>query len=318
MPASATGSPLNPYLRGLLAATAAVTLTGTAQADETGRPDDRQLLFFNHAYGVVDRATADAIEHSTYLREFADFEVRTTTGGDGTWTGRYLKGRETYLELFGVGDLPGPSGVFGAGGMGVSVERDGQLATVVERLRKQGIVDPFRFQQQRDFGDGIPVPWFDALFTTTEYDTFGVWGMEYAPEYFADPRSKTEPAEFPGDISRERYLPDAYRGKLMRDVSGIHLAVTERDLANTVPMLKAGGFHLHPVRDGVKAVRGGTTIRLDGVPIDEIGLRSVDFSLKHRVSYRHEEQLGRSTLVVGPGDRATWTFPERPSDAAQY
>ncbi len=104
---------------------------------------ERQLLYYNHAYGVFDRETADAIEHSAYLRKFADFQVRTTTGADGeTWTGRYLMGRETYLELFGVGDVPGQDGTLGCAGTGLSTERAGDLATVIERLRAEGVSRP--------------------------------------------------------------------------------------------------------------------------------------------------------------------------------
>ncbi|MFH8659966.1 DUF5829 family protein [Streptomyces afghaniensis] len=281
----------------------------SAQADDGGR----QLLFYNHAYGVLDRETADAIEHSGYLRDFANFQVRTTTGAGGqTWTGRYLMGRETYLELFGIGDVPGKDGTLGAGGMGVSAEREGDLATVVARLRELGISDPVEFRQTRDFGDGVPVPWFDAVFTTEEYDLFGAWGMEYRPEYFADPRSKTEPAAHPGDVGRERYLPDAYRDHLMRDVTGVRLAVTARDLANTLPLLKAGGFAVRSLPGGGAVAKGGgTTLRFDAVPLDQVGLRQVEMSLNRPVSYRHEERIGHSALVVGPGSRAVWTFGEQ-------
>jgi hypothetical protein len=283
---------------------------GAALAEES---HDRQLLFYNHAYGVLDRETADAIEHSAYLKDFANFQVRTTTGAGGrTWKGRYLMGRETYLELFGVGDLPGQDGALGSAGMGISTEHAGDLATVTERLRDEGVANPIEFLQTRDFGDGVPVPWFDAILTTEQYDAFGAWAMEYRAEYFADPRGKTEPASYPGDTSRERYLSDDYRDHLMRDVAAIRLGVTEPDLANTVPLLRAGGFVVRPVPGGgVVAQRGGTSIRFDAVPLDEVGLRQVEFSLNRPVDYRHEERIGTSTLVVGPGTRAVWTFARR-------
>lgn len=281
---------------------------GTAGAEESTALPGRQLLFYNHAYAVVDRETADAVEHSAYLREFANFQVRTTTGGGRTWTGRYLLGRETYLELFGVGDLPGQDAALGAGGMGVSTERAGDLAAVLERARALGVTEPLEFHQTRDFGDGVPIPWFDGFFTSGEYDAFGAWSMEYRPEYFADPRGNTEPPSFPGDAGRERYLSDDYRDHLMRDVTGIRLAVTERDLANTVPLLRAGGFVVRPVPGGAVAVRGGTTLWFDAVPREQAGLRRVEMSLNEPVGYRHEERIGRSTLVVGPGPRAVWTF----------
>ncbi len=283
---------------------------GTAQADGNQDSTGRQLLFYNHSYGVFDRETADAIEHSDYLREFANFQVRTTSGTGGeTWTGRYLMGRETYLELLGIGDVPGQDGTLGSAGLGLSVERAGELATVKDRLKDEGVTEPIDFLQTRDFGDGVPVPWFDAVLTTSEYDAFGAWGMEYRPEYFADPRSNTEPPSFPGDVSRERYLSDDYRTHLMRDVTSVRIAVTAGDLADTVPLLRAGGFTVRTVTGGgVVAQGGGTTIRLDVTTREQAGYREVDMSLNHPVKDRHVEQIGNSTLTVGPGSHAEWTF----------
>lgn len=282
---------------------------GTAQAAPSA---PAPLLYFNHAYGVFDRETADAIEHSDYLREFANFQVRTTTGSGGeTWTGRYLMGRETYLELFGIGDVPGKDGELGAGGMGVSTENQGDLPKVVQRLRDLGVANPVQVQQTRDFGDGVPVPWFDAVFTTGDYDTFGAWGMEYSPAYFADPRSKTEPPSHPGDVGRERYLSDDYQNHLMRDVASIRLAMTQRDLDSTVPLLRAGGMTVTPVPGGVLATGSGTAIRLDAVPLGKTGMEEADFVLNCAAAHPHVERIGHSTLVVGPGTHARWTFDPR-------
>ncbi|MEU8791112.1 DUF5829 family protein [Streptomyces sp. NPDC048643] len=282
---------------------------GTAQAEGSRSAHDRQLLFFNHTYGVFDRETADAIEHSAYLRDFANFQVRTTTGADGQiWTGRYLMGRETYLELLGIGDVAGQDGTLGSAGTGLSTERAGDIATVEQRLKDEGVT-PVEFLQTRDFGDGVPVPWFDGILTTTTYDAYGAWAMEYRPEYFADPRGNTEPASFPGDVGRERYLSDDYRTHPMRDVTAVRIAVTEGDLADTVPLLRAGGFAVRTVPNGgVVAEGGGTSIRFDAVPRDEAGVRRIDLSLNRPVKSRHVERIGHSTLVVGPGDHAVWTF----------
>ena len=296
--------------RTLLAAIFAVPLLGAGVADSHAEALSREMLYFNHFYGVLDTETADAIEKSAYLRRFANFKLRTTTGAGGhTWTGRYLLGRETYLELFGVGDLPGSDGRAGAGGMGLSTECARDLPEVKKELHEEGVTDPIEFTQTRDFGDGEPVPWFDSLFTTDDYDAFGAWAMEYRPEYFADPRSNTEPPSHAGDVGRERYLSDDYRNHMMRDVTGLRIAVTARDLANTVPLLRAGDFTVvkHP-NGGIIAHSDDTTIRFDVVPPDKIGLRQVEMSLNRPVGYRHTERIGRSTLVVGPFARAVWTF----------
>ncbi|MET9627148.1 DUF5829 family protein [Lentzea sp. NPDC006480] len=274
---------------------------GTAHAGE------QQLLYYNHAWGTFDRATADAVEHSSYLKEFANFEVRTTTGADGkVWTGRYLRGKETYLEVFGIGDVPGQDGELGSAGLGLSTERDGGIDELKARLRAAGST-PIEFLQTRDFGDGKPVPWFDAVFLDDTYDRFGAWAMEYRDEYLNDPRSKVGPARFPGDVSRDRYLPDTYQDRLMRNISLIRIAVTAGDLGDTMPLLRAGGFAVRTDPGGVTAAKGGTTIRFDQVAMGQTGLKRVEFDLNHVVR-RHVEQLGTSTLVVGPGKRAVWTF----------
>ncbi|MDX8051525.1 DUF5829 family protein [Lentzea sp. BCCO 10_0798] len=285
----------------ILAVVLAVSGVGPAQAGE------RQLLYYNHAWGTLDRATADAVEHSRYLRQFADFEVRTTTGADGkVWTGRYLRGRETYLEIFGLGDVPGQDGQLGSAGLGLSTERDGDIEKLGARLRAAG-QKPIDFLQTRDFGDGKPVPWFDSLFLIEKYQKFGAWAMEYRDEYLDDPRSKVGPARFPGDVTRERYLPDVYEDRVMRDITFIRLAVTPSDLADTVPLLRAGGFSLLTEPGTVVATRGGTTMRFDEAPPGKTGLKRVEFELNCVVA-RHVEKLGSSTLVVGPGKRAVWTF----------
>ncbi|HEX7304787.1 DUF5829 family protein [Lentzea sp.] len=285
----------------ILAALLVLVAAGPAQAG------DRQVLFYNHAWGTFDRATADAVERSAYLREFGDLEVRTTTGADGqVWTGRYLRGRETYLEVFGVGDVGGQDGELGAAGLGLSTERDGDIEKVGARLRSAG-QSPIDFLQTRDFGDGKPVPWFDSIFLIETYDRFGAWAMEYRDEYLDDPRSKVGPARFPGDVSRERYLPDTYRDKLARDITAITLAVTASDLKATLPLLRAGGLTTRTDDHGAVVTRGGTTMRFDVVPMGQTGLKRIEFELNRGVA-RHVEQLGTSTLVVGPGKRAVWTF----------
>jgi hypothetical protein len=295
----------------VLAVALPVTLVGGVESGaETAQAEGSagQLLYYNHAYGVMDTETADAIANSDYLREFANFEIRTTTGGNLTWTGRYLYGRETYLEFFKEGELPAPDDTPAAAGLAVSAERDGDLATAIERLPAAGLPDPLPFLQTRDFGDGVRVPWFDGVNTVATYDAFGAWGMEYREEYFADPRSKTEPASFPGDVGRERYLSDAYADHLMRNVTGISIAMTENDFDNNVPLLRAGGFSVQDTATGIVATGGGTAIRLDVVPADQAGLRRIDFSLNRTITYQDEVRIGNSTLTVGPRDRAVWTF----------
>jgi hypothetical protein len=92
------------------------------------------VAFFDHVYGVVEAGTADAIARSDFLRSFGRFVVGTTVADSETWTGRYLFGRRTYVELFAPGDLEGSGGAIGSTGIGLSTEGRGGLAVVSDRM----------------------------------------------------------------------------------------------------------------------------------------------------------------------------------------
>ncbi|MFD7076313.1 DUF5829 family protein [Nocardioides sp. NPDC059952] len=287
------------------------TSVAPAQAEEEARPDP--LLAFNHAWAMVDRETADAIEHSEYLGEFADRRINTGNDGSSTWTGRYLLGKETYLEFFGPGDAP--DAVAGDTGLAVSADNDGDLAIATDNLHKLG-VDPVEFTQVTDLGDGNPIPWFDVTYTTATYDTFFSWAMEYRDEFLGDPRLTFPPPAYEGDVSRDRYNRDRYRDHQMRDVIGIQIATTAADIDKMVPLWRAAGITIRTLKDGgVLAFDGMTKIRLLPVPAEKAGVRHVILALNEAAEEPHTETIGNSTLHVGPGAYALWTFDPIEADA---
>ncbi|GAA1852939.1 DUF5829 family protein [Myceligenerans crystallogenes] len=287
-----------------------------AQADDAVGPQASRhpepLLAFNHAWAMVDQETADAVQHSEYLGQFADRQVRTGNDGSQTWTGRYLRGKETYLEFFGPGDAPGA--VVGDTGLAVSADDDGDLAAASDALRELG-VEPQEFTQVTDPGDGVPIPWFDVLFTSGEYDTFFAWAMEYRDEFLGDPRFGFPPPAYDGDVSRDRYNADRYLEHELRDVVGVRIATTAADIEAMVPLWRAGGLAVRELRDGgVVAFDGMTAIHLVPVPAEEAGVRHIALALNEAAAETHTERIGNSTLRVGPGAYALWTFGQ--NDAA--
>jgi hypothetical protein len=133
--------------------------------------------------------------------------------------------------------------------------------------------------------------------------------MEYQPSYFDLAEAGKEPAEGADDvISRERYQSDAYRSRMMRDIVELSFDIGAQDFARIAPLLTAAGYRI---------TRSGTAAFADGAESDlhfnmtqpaAQGLRLVRFSLHAPVQPR-VERIGRSTLAIGPGAAATWTFP---------
>ena len=277
---------------------------GVAAAAPKQRP---HIAFFNHSFVVLDADTADAIEHSGYLKTFGVFETRTTTvNGGESWKGRYLAGKQTYLEMFGPTDVK--DGKLGDTGVAISPDKEGGVAAITAALHAQGIAHPDAGRRSRQFGSD-QIPWFDFVSTPGEPKSLSVWAMEYVPSYFDDPRTGREPADHPGDISRERYQTDGYVERLMRDVLAVEIACPADDIKPALAMFTAAGFRIHRTRDRLDASDGATTVILDTVAPEQAGWRRIVFALNAPAAEAYVERIGRSTLIVGPGERAVWTFP---------
>ncbi|HEX2593454.1 MAG TPA: DUF5829 family protein [Rhizomicrobium sp.] len=290
-------------MRWLMAALLLFALPVAVLAD-TARPP--QVAFLNHSFAVLDAETADAIEHSDYLKTFGVVEVQTTVANAGeTWRGRYLSGRQTYLEFFGPADLKDAPA--GSTGFAISPDKAGGLAVMKTRLIRNGMAHPDAALRTKQLGKD-QVPWFNLIAPPGEPKWLSVWAMEYVPSYFDDPRAGKEPAEYPGDISRERYRSDAYTGKLMRDVSTIEIGAAVDDIAMARSMLVAAGFRVTVQADGLTARDADTTIVLRKVSDADAGMRRITFRLNRQAAEVHVEQIGHSTLTVGSGAEAVWVF----------
>jgi len=132
--------------------------------------------------------------------------------------------------------------------------------------------------------------------------------MECLPSFFDDLRTGKKPARYPGDISRERYQSNAYADRLMRDVVAVEIAAPAADIRMAESLFVAAGFDIRRTPNSLEASDGTTTVILDAVPQVQAGWRRIVFSLNRPSLDAHVEHIGRSVLVVGPGNHAVWSF----------
>lgn len=273
-----------------------------------------QIAQLNHFYATVDAETAAAIRDSAFLRRFANLEVRTTIGTQSTWTGTYLYGRQTYVEVFGPSDFQSNGRPTAVGEWGIAISGDGaghiaELQTRLEAVGHKAVVE----LETRTFGER-KVPWFTALTAVSQHGDSGgrnevasVWAMEYVPSYFELLETSKEAAEGPNDTnSRERYQSDLYQQRMMRDVSRVEFNVAAKDYARIEPLLVAAGFRMNRSGDSVVA-DGDETDFVFHLAHGQLGLRKVEFSL-NAPEASHDEIIGKSRLSVGPGATAVWAF----------
>ena len=77
----------------------------------------QQSIDFNHIYFVVDDATYDHLFDDPFIKDSLFLAHESTSSGeDGSWTGKYLMGKHDYLELFKRSSFEGAQvGVLGIG-----------------------------------------------------------------------------------------------------------------------------------------------------------------------------------------------------------
>ncbi len=277
-------------------------------ASASANDEQSQLAYFNHLVAFIDAETYRVIENSTPLKNVINFEKRTTTANNGeSWTGQYLMGRETYVEFFQTYEMP--SGFDGLTSVALSTERQGAIDVIENRLTQEHVA-PDRRLRTRKF-DGVEIDWYHRVrFPSNKAASFSVRVMEYVPDYFDHPAAKKEPAEGPSDlISRERYQSDAFQNFQIRDVAAIDLAVTPISFDDAETVFKAAGIEVSRPNETELIANGhDVLIRLIAAPSDKIGVRRIKFTLNAPVSAPREIEIGRSHLVIGPGNSAVWYF----------
>ncbi|HTO96800.1 MAG TPA: DUF5829 family protein [Myxococcales bacterium] len=241
-------------------------------------------LLLNHFYVTPDQETFEAAASSDLLSRFGALEKRTTVRKDATYTGLYLYGERTYLELLHPGSTP-----FGARtGIAYGVEEEGGLEEIGREMAPARIDLVFRGE----------VPWFRRCRSLQSLEGLTEWTMEYEPAFFRGfhPDLPPERPAIARADALTRYA--AACGKLRQrddglfeDVVALEVALAPNDLARW----KARTLRVQDAALGMTAAAGSPT----GILAAHLRLR--------RDAGRSVERIGRSTLSLD-GKNAVWQF----------
>jgi Family of unknown function (DUF5829) len=239
-------------------------------------------VLLNHCYVTVDQATFDAAER--FLAGFGAVEKRTTVRKDMTYTGLYLYGEQTYLELLSPG-----SANFGApSGIAYGVEVPGALDRVCRALRAPALEEITRGE----------VPWFKSC-RPEQLPGLAEWVMEYMPAFFRGFQPELPPAR--PTIARSdaliRYAASC--GKLRERAEGLFEDVVGLEVVLDKPA--ASSWNLRPIRVAGVEMRVRTA-----APGEREGIREARLRLR-RDAGRADRQIGTTTLALD-GRTAVWRF----------
>ena len=264
-------------------------------------------LGLSHVYVSVDSATFAAIAASPFLRvEFSAFETRTTTRADGvSYTGAYLYGRETYVEL----QQPSPTNAVDLAQLYLGTDAQGDIYTAMERLANGGVRTGFgRNTRRRDEKD---IPWFYAsqvmpnLAEVDRAPRFRMfileWHADFLRNWFPD-----RPADSTG-VSRAEYLAPLWKPhRYLRDVVGIVFALDSTEMARMTERLSMLGYAIRRNVDTVHAVGAGLTVSTVPATLARHGTVALRFSLQRPKSGERVYRLGASELRFEDGGEAIW------------
>ncbi|MEO8448797.1 MAG: DUF5829 family protein [Gemmatimonadota bacterium] len=266
-------------------------------------------VYLNHVVIVVDSATYAAIGADRFLRnELAGTQQLTTGGGGGaTWTGTYVFGRNTYIEMF------APGGVAGAAGTGMisfGVETQGALWPLRARLTKAlggGGTDSLLRTRAKGKDE---VPWFYAVSApgVLSGSRFPTWVMEYYPDYqrLWDPSRPSDAT----NVRRATQTAGVYNpARLLEDIVAITVAVDPKDRDRLETEARAYGYRVVKAAD--RLVLDGPDLHLTVLPVgpDRRGVTELRLKLQRAPSVASEHRFGaRSVLKVARDGTATWSF----------
>ncbi len=180
---------------------------------------------FNHLYVVLCQADFDALRTSDFLlNQFAasDQGFPKFLAVDGPCQSIYLRGRDTYIELF------GPENKFGEPvgkiGVGWTVEKVGELDVLQGLLTKDSPDSFTRVLNQWNFDrEGAAVNWYHSLFRNQPSTSDAVW-------WFSETHVDFIPALYPdksadGDrISRQDFLASRYDAtRILKNVTNLNI-----------------------------------------------------------------------------------------------
>lgn len=266
----------------------------------------RAAVYLNHLYLVVDSATYADVRASSFLREeLAGVVESTLHAGDGeSWTGTYIFGAQTYIELF----PPGVMGPERRSGLAYGVEETGALRGVEARLtaiREGSVATDFRTRIR----DGDTIPWFHSVWV--EYGetapTLTTWAMEYHAEYLRRLYPDIRPED--DGITRRQYLARSFDpDRLLDEVVGATVALEPKEAERFTRELTALGFAVRG--DGAERIATGPDVQLRIVPASAGAGGIVELRLRLlRRTEASEHRFGpRSVLRIQPDATATWTF----------
>jgi hypothetical protein len=253
--------------------------------------DGSPPVLLSHVWVALDQATYDALRTSNQVAALGAVKEQNVVAGSQNWSGFYWTARQTYMEFFGAAALPDET-LVGDCGIGLSVEAQGGVPAVAERLRTV-FGDKIEIEKQVKTTATGDIPWYTLTYLNLkELQKTAMWVMELDPGYLAAIHPEA-PVTDPLSRQRERswdYRPD----QTLNNVVGLTLAVDKEKTSELATQFELFGWSVHRTGKGFLAV--GPEVKIRVVPADaRTGIKQIELRLRRSVP-KQTIQLGNAEL----------------------
>ena len=263
-------------------------------ASPTGRPE----VLLNHLSVVLDAATAHDLGTNAFLKDtFAAVSQKNNVSNDGKrWTGTYLYGEHTYLEVYEAGAAQGEPG---SSGIALGVERPGEVSRLVLPLADAGGEATVVLRTVQG-PSGAQVPWFYQLrvfYRSDPPSNTSRWVMEYQKDFLRT----VEPGK--QGISRAQMAARfQQKGRLLKDIVGATVALSEREMERCLKELQVYGWAVRTEGQGRLATGPGVTLTLIPSTASAKGLTEVRFQLVKKGAPAQTLHFGPKSVLTVAAD----------------
>lgn len=251
------------------------------------------VVQLNHIYVVIDKKTYELIKNSDLISSFAStYEQKNFADKQVGWEGFYIRGKNTFIELFYPQERYPTIGI---SGIGMGVDTKGALNNILERMKNEhSDVKKGNFSRNGKL-------WFEYLAVNDSYfyERNSFWIMEYASECFSENFK---------DISRAHYNAEKYDPKKpLLDVKGFSIALKPEGMAILSSYLKSSGLF---EQDHSYITSENVIIKLSEEDEHHKGIFQINFSLNNHFKESRSYHLGNSKLTFD-GQNGFWTFLQK-------
>jgi uncharacterized protein DUF5829 len=263
-------------------------------------------VFLNHVTIFVPASVYAQLLQASFLRnEFSGFQEQTLTArsearGTYNYTGIYLRGQHTYLELFESATVqrPGEPEARRAGNIGfnMSIDNRDRLPVLRDRVAAE-MGMPLQIDTVRIGGD---VPSYDVVTQSPKFARqLAIAVTASLKAYYPDGITREEQTQ-----RRKTYLPD----RLLHDVTGITVTVNPAELEQLLQAFRAYGYTIR--KEGEKQIASGPDIRFTLLPEKPHSTRMIalDLSLNREKTGTQKHSFDSDSELQFSGTSARWTF----------